>query len=183
MTGLHPKEPNRHIHKEVNAECERVWAGGGSIRLAASFSRLTCLLREVSGIEAWHDGLEAKAIAHRKSLRPNIVLIAFSCTGLGKGHWHVEQLARKITVDESSLAFLGQEFSQPRVVLELASTKRVFVEWVHQTLEVRVAVDRKRSVLIISDRFPADPMVADREALAVSARHAAKFLSSGFQDP
>ena len=47
-------------------------------------------------------------------------MVAFSCMGLGKGHWHVEQLARKIVVDESSskrvIAFLGQEFSQPRVV-------------------------------------------------------------------
>ena len=82
-----------------------------------------------------------------------------------------------------AVAFLGQEFSQPRVVLELSSTKRVFVEWVHQTPELRVAVDRKPSVLAISDPFPADPMVAEREALAVSARDAAgvsEFRISGF---
>ena len=73
------KEPNQHAHRHVvNSECERVWACGGSIRLAAPFSRLMCLLGEVSGIEAWGDG-------DRKSLR---AFVAFSCTGLGKGHWH-----------------------------------------------------------------------------------------------
>ena len=106
----------------VSSECERV-----SMRLAAPFSRLMCLLGEVSGIEAWDHGLGAKAIADRKCLRRRGVLVAFSCAGLGKGHWLVEQLARRIVVDESSskrvVAFLGQEFSQPCVVLELASTK------------------------------------------------------------
>ena len=113
-----------------------------------------CLLGEVSGIEAWNDGPGAKAIAHKKSLRRKEG--CFGCTGVGKGHWRIEQLARKITVDESAL--LGQEFSQPQVVLELASTKRVFVDWVHQTPELRVAVDRKPSVLTISAPFPADSM-------------------------
>ena len=47
------------------------------------------------------------------------------------------------------------------------------MEWVHQTPELRVAVDRKPSVLAIRDPFPADPMVAEREALAVSASDAA----------
>ena len=32
--------------------------------------------------------------------------------------------------------------------------KRIFVEWVHQTPELRVAVDRKPSVLTISDVEP-----------------------------
>ena len=36
------------------------------------------------------------------------------------------------------------------------------MEWVHQTPEL--AVDRKPSVLTFSDPFPADPMVAEREA-------------------
>ena len=94
--------------------------------------------------------------------------------GIGKGPL---ALARKIEVDESCskrvVAFLGREFSQPRIVLELASTKKVFVEWVHQTPELRVAVDRKPSILTITDPFPADPMIAEQEALAVSARDAA----------
>ena len=116
----------------------------------------------MSGIEAWDGGLGAKAIAHRKSPRVKGALAAFLCARIGKGHWHVEQLARKMTVDDSS---------SKRVVL--ASTKRVFVTWVHQTPELRVAVDRKPSLLTTSDPFPADPMVGEREALAVSARDAA----------
>ena len=132
---------------------ERVWACGGSIWLAASFSRLMRLLGEMSGIEASDDKLGAKAIAHGKSLKPQGCFGCFFMRALEKGPLALEQLAREITVDESSskrvVAFLGQEFSQPRVVLELASTKRVFVivEWVHQTPELRAAVDRKPSVL------------------------------------
>ena len=47
------------------------------------------------------------------------MLVAFSCKGLEKAHWHVEQLARRIEVDEPCskrvVVFLGKEFSQPRV--------------------------------------------------------------------
>ena len=36
---------NWHAHRHVvNAKCERIWACGGSTRLAAPFSRLMCLL-------------------------------------------------------------------------------------------------------------------------------------------
>ena len=103
-------------------------------------------------------------------------LSAFSCTGMGKGHSRVEQLSRKITVDKSPskrvVTFLGHEFSQPRVVPELASTKRVFVDWVHQTPELRVAVDRKPSILTAS----CESHGRGEEALQ-------EFQSSGFQGP
>ena len=60
-----------------------------------------CLLGEVSKVKAWDDGLGAKALGHRKCLRSQNAMVAFSCTGPGEGHWHVEQLARKIKLDES----------------------------------------------------------------------------------
>ena len=54
------------------------------------------------------------------------------------------------------------------------------MEWVHQTPELRVAVDWKPSILTATDPFVLDALVAEREVLAVSARHAWGFRVQDF---
>ena len=92
-------------------------------------------------------------IAHRKSLRPRGVLVAFSCKGLEKGYWHVEQLARKIGVDESC---------SKRVVRGMSS-RNLFMP--SGTSDARGVLLRQSSRRILS--LPSEPICCVLKATAL----------------
>ena len=62
-------------------------------------------------MEGWWDSNGEQALGHRKSLRAETVLAAFSAVGNDASHWSPVVVTKKITVDESvptrTLAFVG----------------------------------------------------------------------------
>ena len=124
-------------------------------------------------MESWWDSNGEQALGHRKSLRAETVLAAFSAVGNDASHWSPVVVTKKITVDESvptrTLAFVGQEPKGRRVVLEMFSPHFILTAWDHRTEVVKVKIDRK----LISLPLQADPSVLERERLAVLARDAA----------
>ena len=124
-------------------------------------------------MEGWWDSNGEQALGHRKSLRVETVLAAFSAVGNDASHWSPVVITKKITVDESvptrTLAFVGQEPKGRRAVLEMFSPHFILTAWDHRTEGVKVKIDRK----LISLPLQADPSVLERERLAVLARDAA----------
>ena len=122
-------------------------------------------------MEGWWDSNGEQALGHRKSLRAETVLAAFSAVGNDASHWSPVVVTKKITVDESvptrTLAFVGQEPKGRRV--EMFSPHFILTAWDHRTEVVKVKIDRK----LISLPLQADPSVLERERLAVLARDAA----------
>ena len=124
-------------------------------------------------VEGWWDSNGEQALGHRKSLRSETVLAAFSAVGNDATHWSPVAVSKKITVDESvptrTLAFVGVESKGHRVVLALFSPIYVITTADHRSDRVKVKIDRK----LVSLPLQADPAELERERLAVLARDAA----------
>ena len=109
------------------------------------FARLINLHGVVTRVEGWWDSNGEQALGHRKSLRSQTVLAAFSAVGNDATHWSPVAVSKKITVNESvptrTLAFVGQESEGHRVVLELFSPRYVITTWDHRSDRVKVKID------------------------------------------
>ena len=139
---------HRHV---VNLQCESLWRSADlTVSLHPSFARLVNLQGKVTRVEGWWDSNGEQALGHRKSLRAETVLAAFSAVGNDASDWSPIVITKKITVDESvptrTLAFVGQEPKGRRVVLELFSPHFILTTWDR----AKVKIDRK----LISLRHP-----------------------------
>ena len=164
-------EANWHGHRQV---VNLLWRSASlTVSLDPSFARLINLHGKVIRVEGWWDSNGEQALGHRKSLRAETVLAAFSAVGNDASHWSPVVVTTKITADESvptrTLAFVGQEPKGRRAVLEMFSPHFILTAWDHRTEVVKVKIDRK----LISLPLQADPSVLERERLAVLARDAA----------
>ena len=147
---------HRYVVDEV---CSRLWEDPRAV-LPFQFTRILGLVGEVVRVEGWNDGDGKESLGHRKSLKSRLVLACFSL--MPNGHWDFIHLSRRIRVQEGperrTIAFVGREWTEPRVVVYLHSKEWICTDWTEPVKE------RKVAVLTAADD------VAERERLAEEAR-------------
>ena len=154
------EQVNWHNHRYVVDEvCSRLWKDPRAV-LPFQFTRILGLVGEVFRVEGWNDGDGKESLGHRKSLKSRLVLACFSL--MPSGHWDFIHLSRRIRVQEGperrTIAFVGREWTEPRVVVYLHSKEWICTDWTEPVKE------RKVAVLTAADD------VAERERLAEEAK-------------
>ena len=154
------EQVNWHNHRYVVDDvCSRLWEDPRAV-LPFQFTRILGLVGEVFRVEGWDDGNGKESLGHRKSLRSCLVLACFSL--MPGGHWDPIHLSRRIRVQEGperrTIAFVGREWTAPRVVVYLHSKEWICTDWTEPVKEREVAV------------LTAADDVAERERLAEEAR-------------
>ena len=154
------EQVNWHNHRYVVDEvCSRLWEDPRAV-LPFQFTRILGLVGEVVRVEGWNDGDGKESLGHRKSLKSRLVLACFSL--MPSGHWDFIHLSRRIRVQEGperrTIAFVGREWTEPRVVVYLHSKEWICTDWTEPVKE------RKVAVLTAADD------VAERERLAEEAK-------------